>query len=60
MSEVDLVVREVEHTAYDNPNKKLIYVHEREPGKSIIVQDEEGLPSQDDQVYAVKKEPAAV
>ena len=28
MNEVELIVKDVEQTEYDNPNKKLIFAHE--------------------------------
>ena len=60
LSEVDIVLKEIEQTAYDNPNKKLLFAHEKN-NDTIISQDaEEQIPGQKDQVFEVKEEEDAV
>ena len=60
LSEVDIVLKEIEQTAYDNPNKKLLFAHEKN-SNTIISQDaEEQIPGQKDQVFEVKEEADAV
>ena len=48
---VELVLKKVEETEYDNPDSKLIYVREQDKDKSILDADHPTDPKEGDEVY---------
>jgi len=51
-------LKEIEHTAYDDPNKKLLYAHEKGDETILEQSGADQIAGKDDQVFEVREEPA--